>query len=141
MTKPDDTFTQELSLPEPIRQRFDALHDRVLTILREADINANFLMTRFEYDLEAFLIIQALDQAHSHADVERIIDDAFSQRFGGVMDAGEQERLRAQYAADHIWQAWVTYREKNDRTLNTRAGTLLAYRKDRQDNPEGIRGW
>lgn len=128
MTKPDDTFTQEPSLPEPMRQRFDALHDSVLTILREADINANFLMTRFEYDLEAFLIVQALDQAHSQADVERIIHDAFSQRFGGVIHAGEQERLRAQYAAYHIWQAWVAYQESTDPTLRTRAGELLAYR-------------
>jgi hypothetical protein len=86
-------------------------------------------MTRFEYDLEAFLIIQALDQAHSHTDVECIIHDAFSQRFGGVMNAGEQERLRAQYAADHIWQAWVAYQESTDPALRTRAGELLTHRR------------
>ena len=136
MTKPDDTRTQERSLPEPIRQetaelntRSDALYDRVLTILREADINANFLMTRFEYDLEAFLIVQELDQAHSHTDVERIIHNAFSQRFGGVIHAGEQERLRAQYAAYHIWNTWVEYQEETDPTSLTRAGELLTYRQ------------
>jgi hypothetical protein len=148
MTQSDNTLSQERILLAPIppegvelTRRFDVLYEKVLSILREADINANYLMTRFDYDLEAFIIVLDLDRTHSQTEVESLIQDAFSERFGDVMRAGEQERLRVQYAAYHIWNAWVAYQEKNDPTLSTRAGTLLAYRKDRQGNPEGIRGW
>jgi len=136
MTKSDNTRTHELTLLDPnppelaeLNKRFDMLYEKVLNILREADINANYLTTRFEYDLEAFIIVLDLDHTHNRTDVENLLQDAFSERFGDVLHAGEQERLRVQYAVDRIWHVWMAYQKKNERMLSTRAGTLLAYRQ------------
>jgi hypothetical protein len=73
-----------------------------------------------------FLDVDYRDQTR---ELNSPVQDAFSERFGDVLHVGEQERLRVQYAVDHIWQLWMAYQKKNERMLSTRAGVLLAYRQ------------
>lgn len=128
---------QDATLPEPLaqgaaelRKRFGDFYDTVFGILRMADVNANYLMTGFDYDIETQLIVRELPQAHSQADVEHIIREAFAHWFRGGRKPGEQEDLRFWYAAYHVWNAWQDWKEERGQAESgTRAGTLLTYHR------------
>jgi len=112
-----------------MRKLWGRLYDAVVEIMRQADIFADHLLSRFDPDFEIQWMLSHLHKAQSPDDVENLILEAFTQGNTRPRILGEQERLRLWWASHNIWDAWVEYQEETDPTLRTRAGELLTHRQ------------
>ena len=137
MTK-QETSQQDTNLPDSLtqgaialRKQYGWLYDRVVGVLRQADVVGVYLLTGLEYEIEAQLIIPKLHQARNHEDVEPMVQEAFSHWFLQKGTLPQQERLRTWWAAYHIWQVWCEWKQEPKPTSLTRAGGLLNNNRQR----------